>query len=308
MAKSVKKQYAIGVDYGTNSVRALVVDVPDGERDSASVYDYPSGEAGILLDPRDPNLARQNPADYIEGFYQSVRAAVGRRRSSAVSRPTNVIGIGIDTTGSTPIPVDRDGHAAGPEAGIRRRIWRRTPGCGRITRPTPRRRRSRSGRPAASDGYLAKCGGSYSSEWYWSKILHCKRVCAAGICRRLFVGRTGRFHSGVHYRQPRSRHDAPQHLRRGAQSDVSRPVGRLAEQAVSQERRSGAGGVCATITPRRALLRSKGGRTDGRGCQEGRTCRRASPWPSALSMPTWARSERGSSPARLGQDHRYQHL
>ena len=75
--------FAIGVDYGTNSMRALVVDLADGAEVASSVYNYPSGEAGILLDPKDPNLARQNPADYIEGFHRAVRR---RRRGQAPSR------------------------------------------------------------------------------------------------------------------------------------------------------------------------------------------------------------------------------
>src|SRR5688572_6913517 len=50
-------RYSIGVDYGTNSVRALVVDTATGEEIASHVFDFPSGDAGILLDPRDPNLA-----------------------------------------------------------------------------------------------------------------------------------------------------------------------------------------------------------------------------------------------------------
>ena len=73
---SFMARYSLGLDYGTNSVRALLVDVADGREVATSVFDYPSGNAGILLDPKDPNLARQNPADYIEGFYRSVAAAV----------------------------------------------------------------------------------------------------------------------------------------------------------------------------------------------------------------------------------------
>ena len=55
--------YAIGLDYGTNSVRAVVVDCADGRTLGTHVFDYPSGAQGILLDARDPHLARQNPAD-----------------------------------------------------------------------------------------------------------------------------------------------------------------------------------------------------------------------------------------------------
>jgi hypothetical protein len=101
MAKATERRFSVGVDYGTNSVRALVVDIADGSEVATHVYNYPSGEAGILLDSKDPNLARQNPVDYIEGFCVSVCRAVNAAKKSAGFRPENVIGIGVDTTGST---------------------------------------------------------------------------------------------------------------------------------------------------------------------------------------------------------------
>ena len=85
--------YAIGVDYGTNSVRALLVDVADGRELATHVYPYPSGKAGILLDPRDPNLARQNPADYIAGFFASVRAVLQAARRLRGFDARRVIGL-----------------------------------------------------------------------------------------------------------------------------------------------------------------------------------------------------------------------
>ncbi len=106
MAKRAVKKYAIGVDYGTNSVRALIVDISDGAEIATCLYDYPSGDAGILLDRRDPNLARQNPADYIEGFFSAVGGAVAVAKKIKGFSPENVVGIGIDTTGSTPLPVE----------------------------------------------------------------------------------------------------------------------------------------------------------------------------------------------------------
>ncbi|MHC4177797.1 MAG: ribulokinase [Planctomycetota bacterium] len=175
MAKSPGKRFAIGVDYGTNSVRALVVDVADGSQVGTHVYDYPSGQAGILLDPKDPNLARQNPADYIEGFYVSVRRAVGAAKRKRGFRPEDVIGIGVDTTGSTPIPVDRQGQPLAMKPQFKRdlaahaRLWKDHTGHAEAAEITEKARRSRV-------DYLAKCGGTYSSEWYWSKILHCRRT------------------------------------------------------------------------------------------------------------------------------------
>jgi len=64
--------YTIGLDYGTNSVRALIVDCVDGREIGTCVIDYPSGEQGILLDPADHNLARQHPGDYLVGVEQAV--------------------------------------------------------------------------------------------------------------------------------------------------------------------------------------------------------------------------------------------
>src|SRR5262245_24545417 len=98
--------YAIGLDYGTNSVRAVVVDCADGRTLGTHVFDYPSGEQGILLDARDPHLARQNPGDYVEGIRRSVKGALAEAERSSGFDRRRVAGIGVDTTGSTPIPVD----------------------------------------------------------------------------------------------------------------------------------------------------------------------------------------------------------
>lgn len=97
-------------------MRALVVDTADGAEVGTSVYNYPGGQHGILLDPKDPNLARQNPADYIEGFYRSVRGAIKAAQKAVGLTAEQVIGIGVDTTGSTPIPVNRNGMPAKRDA------------------------------------------------------------------------------------------------------------------------------------------------------------------------------------------------
>ncbi len=170
-----ERSFAIGVDYGTNSVRALVVDAADGSEIATHVYNYPSGEAGILLDPKDPNLARQNPGDYIEGFYQSVGPAVTAARRHRGFQPDRVVGIGVDTTGSTPIPVARNGLplALRPEfknhLAAQAWLWKDHTAHAEAAEISEKARQEGS-------GYLTRCGGAYSSEWYWSKILHCKRT------------------------------------------------------------------------------------------------------------------------------------
>lgn len=175
MAKQQKSRFSIGVDYGTNSVRAVVVDTADGSEVGAAVFDYPSGSAGVLLDPKNPHLARQNPADYIEGFYQSVGGAVRAARKRKGFSPEAVAGIGIDTTGSTPLPVDRQGRPLALRPEFRRNpaaqawLWKDHTSHAEAAEITDLARRR--GEP-----YLAKCGGAYSSEWFWSKLLHCKRT------------------------------------------------------------------------------------------------------------------------------------
>jgi len=171
---SSPRRFAIGVDFGTNSVRALVVDVADGSEVATHVWEYPSGEAGVLLDSKDPNLARQNPADYIEGFSVAVKRAVGAAKRARGFRVDNIIGIGIDTTGSTPIPVDRDGIPLALHREFRRALpahawlWKDHTSSAEAAEITAMASKHR-------DRYLTKCGGVYSSEWYWSKILHCRR-------------------------------------------------------------------------------------------------------------------------------------
>jgi L-ribulokinase len=175
MAKASEKKFALGVDYGTNSVRALIVDVADGSEVASSVYGYPSGVDGILLDGRDPNLARQNPADYVEGFYHAVRGAIraaGAVRGFSVDR---IVGIGVDTTASTPLPVDRNGQPLAMLSEFKGNLaacawlWKDHTSYAEAAEITQRAAR-------AKERYLDKCGGAYSSEWFWSKILHCVRT------------------------------------------------------------------------------------------------------------------------------------
>lgn len=173
MAKAARR-FAIGVDYGTNSVRALVADVANGAEVATFVYNYPSGEQGILLDPKDPNLARQNPADYIEGFIKSVRGAVKAAAKDKGFSAEQVIGIGVDTTGSTPLPVNRQGMPLAMDPKFKNNLaaqawlWKDHTSHAEAAEITQKAREMEA-------PYLPKCGGTYSSEWFWSKILRCKR-------------------------------------------------------------------------------------------------------------------------------------
>src|SRR4030043_407716 len=102
--------YTIGLDYGTNSVRCVIVDVTNGNELGAAVYEYETGDAGIILDSSDHNLARQNPADYIKGVEVATKEAIKKTRKANKDLDAGrFIGIGIDTTGSPPLPVDKSG-------------------------------------------------------------------------------------------------------------------------------------------------------------------------------------------------------
>ena len=168
-------KYAIGLDYGTNSVRTLIVNVANGREVASAVWNYTHGTQGVILS-RDPNLARQHPADYFTGAETTIKKALAMaKRTVRGFKPDQVIGIGVDTTGSTPLPVDRHGHPLAFDRRFAKHpaamawLWKDHTGvveAGEITEL------ARKLRPH----YLAKCGGTYSSEWFFSKILHCLRT------------------------------------------------------------------------------------------------------------------------------------
>ena len=172
------RAYTLGVDFGTNSVRAVVVDCADGRMIGTRVFGYPSGDQGVLLDARDPHLARQNPADYLEGLRESVRGAVADATQEPGFSPDRVIGIGVDTTGSTPIPVDAQNRPLGfdprwaGEPAAHAWLWKDHTGAVEAAAIT--------GLAAEhAPEYLAPIGGTYSSEWFWSKVWRCLKVAPA---------------------------------------------------------------------------------------------------------------------------------
>src|SRR5260370_16201863 len=104
--KLVPMSFTLGIDYGTNSVRAIVVDCSDGREVGSSVVNYPTGRHGVLLEPRDHHVARQHPGDYFFGLRNSVSGAMEQASKDPSFSVADVIGIGVDTTGSSPLPVD----------------------------------------------------------------------------------------------------------------------------------------------------------------------------------------------------------
>ena len=167
--------YTIGIDFGTNSVRAIVADVADGRVVGTSVADYPSGERGVLLHAKDPHLARQNPADYIAGLRASVTAALAAAGGQPGFARERVIGIGVDATGSTPLPVDAQARPLATDPKWQNNLsahawlWKDHTAVREAAAITEAAR-------AHAPEYLAPIGGTYSSEWFWSKIWHCLNV------------------------------------------------------------------------------------------------------------------------------------
>jgi len=168
-------KYTIGLDYGTNSVRAILVNVANGREVSTSVWGFAHGEKGVILS-RDPNLARQHPVDYEKGAEITVKAVLADARKNVKGfAPDQIIGVGVDTTGSTPLPVDEKGRplafqkqfAKDPAAMAW--LWKDHTSIAEAEEITALAAKMRP-------EYLAKCGGTYSSEWFFSKLLHCKRT------------------------------------------------------------------------------------------------------------------------------------
>jgi L-ribulokinase len=147
----------------------LLVNVENGQEVATSVFPFPSGQEGVLVDPDDPHLARQDPADYLAGLTQTVGQVLRE------ARPEDVIGMGVDTTGSSPLPVNESGAPLAFQERFQGNpaalcwLWKDHTAheeAAEITELAKRR-----GEP-----YLDKCGGTYSSEWFWSKVLHCART------------------------------------------------------------------------------------------------------------------------------------
>jgi L-ribulokinase len=167
--------FTIGIDYGTNSVRALVVRCADGKELGSCVVHYPSGAQGVLLDPRDAHLARQHPGDYLFGLEKSVKGALTQAKKQKGFDAKKVIGLGVDTTGSSPIPVDAKNV---PLALSKKWAKNLHAQCWLWKDHTSWREAAKITATAAQHRpqFIAKCGNTYSSEWFWSKIWHCLNV------------------------------------------------------------------------------------------------------------------------------------
>ncbi len=163
-------KYTIGLDYGTDSVRALLVDTT-GNEISSHVHYYERWKKGLYCDPANSQF-RQHPLDYLEGLENAIKGALENQSQEIVQ---NIVGISVDTTGSTPVAVDANGTplALLPEFSENPNgmfiLWKDHTGNAEAEQIN-----------TLSHGwkvdYTKYVGGIYSSEWFWAKILRTLRV------------------------------------------------------------------------------------------------------------------------------------
>jgi L-ribulokinase len=166
-----RDQYVIGVDFGTDSVRSVLVDAGNGNEIAASVYHYPRWRDGLFCDPS-KNQFRQHPLDYIEGLQTSIQECL---KTAGESARKNVKAISVDTTGSTPIAVDTTGTPLALHSEFEKNpnamfvLWKDHTAIAEAAQINEHAERF-------DTNYLQFVGGIYSSEWFWAKLLHIQRV------------------------------------------------------------------------------------------------------------------------------------
>jgi L-ribulokinase len=164
-------KYTLGVDYGTDSVRTVLVDASNGSEISHSVFYYPRWKAGKYCDPAN-NRFRQHPLDYLEGLEKTITDVIQKAPAGTAQ---NGVAISVDTTGSTPVAVDKSGTplALNPEFAENPNtmfvLWKDH------TATAEAEEINALARSWGGVDFTKFEGGIYSSEWFWAKILHVLR-------------------------------------------------------------------------------------------------------------------------------------
>lgn len=165
------EQYVIGVDYGTDSVRSIIVDAANGKEIAAAVFPYPRWKDGLYCNAA-ANQFRQHPLDYVEGLEQSIKSCLHLAGAAVASK---VKAISIDTTGSTPVAVDESGTPLALLPGFEQNpnamfvLWKDHTSVKEAAEINAHAERF-------DVNYLQYVGGIYSSEWFWAKLLHVLRA------------------------------------------------------------------------------------------------------------------------------------
>ncbi|GAB3994324.1 ribulokinase [Spirosoma daeguense] len=164
-------QYVIGLDFGTDSVRALVVNAHTGEAVGTHVHEYARWKRGQYCNPATSQF-RQHPLDYLEGLEATIKGALAQAPADVREQ---VVGISIDTTGSTPCAVDESGL---PLA-LRPDFAENPNGMFILWKDHTANAEAEEINNLAHHwdiDYTKYVGGIYSSEWFWAKILRTLRV------------------------------------------------------------------------------------------------------------------------------------
>jgi L-ribulokinase len=164
------KAFVIGVDYGTDSVRSLIVDASSGKEVASSVFQYPRWRDGLYCNAS-RNQFRQHPKDYLEGLEATIKDCL---KQAGKSVQDSIKAISVDTTGSTPIAVDKTGTPLSLTSGFENNpnamfvLWKDHTSTREALEINEHAEKF-------STNYLQFVGGIYSSEWFWAKLLHVLR-------------------------------------------------------------------------------------------------------------------------------------
>ena len=167
-----KDKFVIGVDYGSDSVRSVIINATNGEEIASSVYYYPRWQKGLYCDAPN-NQFRQHPLDYIEGLEITIKDCIKTAGGATVAG--NIKGLSVDTTGSTPVAVDKTGtplaltQAFSENPNAMFVLWKDHTSVKEAAEINEHATKF-------SINYLKYVGGIYSSEWFWAKLLHVLRV------------------------------------------------------------------------------------------------------------------------------------
>ncbi len=167
----MEQKFVIGIDYGTDSVRSVIVNAMNGEEMASSVFAYPRWKQGLYCNSS-KNQFRQHPLDYVEGLEKTIKDCVEKVGDEVAK---NIVAISVDTTGSTPVAVDKTGtplallttFEENPNAMFV--LWKDHTATSEAAEINEKAKQFET-------NYLQFVGGIYSSEWFWAKLLRLLRV------------------------------------------------------------------------------------------------------------------------------------
>ncbi len=166
----MKEAYVIGVDFGTDSVRSIIVNANNGQEVASSIFNYPRWKDGLYCNAGEQQF-RQHPLDYIEGLEDTIKRCLVQAGSAVA---VNIKAISVDTTGSTPVAVDETGVPLALSPAFENNpnamfvLWKDHTAVKEAAEINIHSKKFET-------DYLQFVGGIYSSEWFWAKLLHVLR-------------------------------------------------------------------------------------------------------------------------------------